>query len=97
MKADISKWLVIAAVAGSVATAQTSPEMDNSSARTVFAHYMTCFGLSRDSYKREIRLAQQYGIDGWALNCGNWEKKDENTGELVPNGQQRRQHLRLCS
>jgi formylglycine-generating enzyme required for sulfatase activity len=86
MKVEITKWFLMTAFAVSVATAQTLPEKDALSERTVFAHYMTCFGLSRDSYKREISLAQQYGIDGWALNCGHWEKKDEKTGKLVPNG-----------
>lgn len=42
--------------------------------KTVFAHYMTCFGNSIGGYEREIKLAQQYGIDGFALNCGEWQK-----------------------
>ena len=42
--------------------------------KTVFAHYMTCFGNSVGGYEREIKLAQQYGIDGFALNCGEWQK-----------------------
>ncbi len=41
--------------------------------KTVFAHYMTCFGNSLGGYEREIKLAQQYGIDGFALNCGEWQ------------------------
>ena len=40
--------------------------------RYVFAHYMTCFSASPEFYTREIKLAQQYGIDGFALNCGEW-------------------------
>ncbi len=37
--------------------------------------------LLRDSeyYSREIQLARRYGIDGFALNCGEWKK-------LLPNG-----------
>lgn len=42
----------------------------------VFAHYMTCFYSTVDFYKREIELAQRYGIDGFALNCGSWLKPD---------------------
>lgn len=42
--------------------------------RKVFAHYMTCFSSQPDFYKREIQLAQHYGIDGFALNCGEWLK-----------------------
>lgn len=41
----------------------------------VFAHYMTtlfAFGNNVDSYEREIRLAMDAGIDGFALNCGAW-------------------------
>ena len=51
---------------------------------TVFAHYMTCFTLTVPDVKREILLAQQYGIDGWALNCGNWKRQDPKTGEWKP-------------
>lgn len=42
--------------------------------RKVFAHYMTCFSSQPSFYKREIQLAQHYGIDGFALNCGEWLK-----------------------
>lgn len=38
----------------------------------VFAHYMLCFGSSVEFYKREIELAQRSGIDGFALNAGEW-------------------------
>lgn len=44
--------------------------------RHVFAHYMTCFSSTPDFYGREIELAQRYGIDGFALNCGEWKKFD---------------------
>ena len=40
----------------------------------VFAHYMTCFSADPAFYRREIMLAQRYGIDGFALNCGEWKK-----------------------
>ena len=75
------KRLVFAAglaALGAAAGAATEGE------RTVFAHYMTCFAPSVTECKRQILLAQQYGIDGWALNCGNWKKKDPKTGEWKP-------------
>jgi formylglycine-generating enzyme required for sulfatase activity len=40
----------------------------------VFAHYMVCYFRDVDYYKREILLAQRYGIDGFALNAGGWEQ-----------------------
>lgn len=45
----------------------------------VFAHYMVCCpvkgpGASVDDYKDEIRSAQKYHIDGFALNCGHWNE-----------------------
>lgn len=46
----------------------------------VFAHYMTCFGNSVEFYKQEIELAQRHGIDGFALNCGEWLQTDAATG-----------------
>lgn len=51
---------------------------------TVFAHYMTCFTRTVPEVKREILLAQQYGVEGWALNCGNWKRRDPKTGEWKP-------------
>ena len=44
----------------------------------VFAHYMVCFaaqGERVDDYKREIQEAQAAGIDGFALNCGDWHNE----------------------
>jgi len=40
--------------------------------RRVFAHYMTAYGASVEFYKREIELAQRHGVEGFALNCGEW-------------------------
>ncbi len=79
---QIKGILMMMAVGATMTIAQAGT---NDGARTVFAHYMTCFSRSDDVYKREIALAQQYGIDGWVLNCGNWQKKDAETGEWVPN------------
>jgi glucan endo-1,3-alpha-glucosidase len=46
----------------------------------VFAHYMVCFGNTLEFYKEEIALAQRHGIDGFALNCGDWLQVDAKTG-----------------
>ena len=51
---------------------------------TVFAHYMTCFTRTVPEVKREILLAQHYGVEGWALNCGIWKRRDPKTGEWKP-------------
>jgi formylglycine-generating enzyme required for sulfatase activity len=49
----------------------------------VFAHYMTCFALSKEFCKQEIELAQRHGIDGFAMNCGEWGKIDPKTGAVT--------------
>jgi glucan endo-1,3-alpha-glucosidase len=54
------------------ATGQTNA---GSSPHYVFAHYMVCFptyGETVAAYQREIREAQAAGIDGFALNVGDW-------------------------
>jgi glucan endo-1,3-alpha-glucosidase len=41
----------------------------------VFAHYMVCFADYGDSlagFKQDILDAQAAGVDGFALNCGEW-------------------------
>ena len=44
----------------------------------VFAHFMVCMPWNGEAtveaYKYQIALAQRHGIDGFALNCGSWEK-----------------------
>jgi glucan endo-1,3-alpha-glucosidase len=49
--------------------------------KKVFAHYMVCCptagpSATLDDYKREIEEAQKRGIDGFALNCGNWKMRE---------------------
>ncbi len=49
--------------------------------KKVFAHYMVCCptvggAATLDDYKREIQEAQKRGVDGFALNCGNWQKNE---------------------
>ena len=47
--------------------------------KRVFAHYMVCCptaggGATVADLKNEIREAQLRGLDGFALNCGGWDK-----------------------
>lgn len=47
--------------------------------KRVFAHYMVCCpmaggGATVADFKNEIREAQRRGLDGFALNCGGWDK-----------------------
>ena len=47
--------------------------------KRVFAHYMVCCpvaggGATVADFKNEIREAQSRGLDGFALNCGGWDK-----------------------
>jgi len=63
--------MAVAAIAAGEATAQPAPA-PAARAHLVFAHYMTCFFSSVEFYKQEIELAQRHGIDGFALNCGQW-------------------------
>ena len=58
----------------------TAPAEPNAK-RPVFAHYMVCFFSSVEFYKQEIELAQRHGVDGFALNVGQWATKDPKTGE----------------
>ena len=74
------KSVLIAALAA-VSGLAASAAADRAGDRTVFAHYMTCFYKDVDSYRKEIQIAQMYGVEGWALNCGNWQRKDPKTGE----------------
>ncbi len=63
-------FLMSLAITGAVAAGEVAD-------KHVFAHYMTCFTSPSDFYEREIELAQSYGIDGFALNCGEWRKFDK--------------------
>ena len=73
------KKMILAVALGAAATAGAVE-----GERTVFAHYMTCFSQSPATYRKEIGIARLYGIEGWALNCGNWQRKDPKTGAWVP-------------
>lgn len=57
----------------------TLPDALASSPHYVFAHYMVCYALYGDSlgaYRQEIQDAQAAGIDGFALNVGEWNGPD---------------------
>jgi glucan endo-1,3-alpha-glucosidase len=46
--------------------------------KRVFAHYMLCcgsFGGGVEAAERDIRLAQEMGLDGFALNAGGWSRE----------------------
>jgi hypothetical protein len=56
--------------------------------KMVFAHYMVAVptagaGSGVEDYKREILEAQARGIDGFALNCGGWLKKEPHYKDRV--------------
>ena len=47
--------------------------------KKVFAHYMVCCPTAGsqatvEELKKEIAAAQSHGLDGFALNCGGWNK-----------------------
>jgi hypothetical protein len=49
--------------------------------KQVFAHYMVCCpaaggGATVEDYARDIRAAQERGLDGFALNCGGWSLRE---------------------
>ncbi len=85
----VSKGVALALSAGLAAATVTAfadePAAEPEGIRSVFAHYMTCFFPSSASARKEISIAQLYGLDGWALNCGQWKGADAD-GNLVPNG-----------
>jgi formylglycine-generating enzyme required for sulfatase activity len=45
---------------------------------------MLAFNSPVEFYKREIELAQRHGIDGFALNAGQWLNVNKKTGETKP-------------
>lgn len=49
--------------------------------RLVFAHYMVAIptyggNSTVADYQREIAAAQAHGVDGFALNCGGWSRRE---------------------
>ena len=83
--------LVIAGVlVSNIAHAQT---------KQVFAHYMVCFtpySGTVDGYKRDIQDAQRVGIDGFALNCGDWNTQyKQNTANMFEAARQLNTNFKL--
>lgn len=66
----------------STARPQNAPT-DGEPKHYVFAHYMLCFGSTVEFYKQEMELAQRHGIDGFALNAGDWLGGDGKPGNYV--------------
>jgi formylglycine-generating enzyme required for sulfatase activity len=64
----------IAAVCALRPLAAESPTIPPPPTKThyVFAHYMTCFTLDVSFCKQEIRIAQAHGLDGFAMDFGEW-------------------------
>jgi len=58
--------------AGAAAGDATASATPAPAPRLVFAHYMTCFTLDVDFCKEEIRIAQAHGLDGFAMDFGEW-------------------------
>jgi glucan endo-1,3-alpha-glucosidase len=77
----LPRLLLIALCASVSSLAVEAREAGDARQKKVFAHYMMCFFDSVEAYEYEIALAQRYGIDGFALNCGQWFVKDKETGE----------------
>ena len=67
----IRNLVILASILLTIAGAQAREHV-------VFAHFMVCLpyngNATLESYQLQMRLAQQYGIDGFALNCGSWLK-----------------------
>ncbi len=70
-------------LAGRSLVAEAAPKAASTRRRTVpkkvFAHYMVCCpvaggAVTVEDLKKEILDAQSRGIDGFALNCGGWDK-----------------------
>jgi len=69
--------VVFLAWAGATAAPGAAP----AAAKRVFVHYMVCCptvggSAKLEDYQREIQEAQRRGVDGFALNCGNWTRKE---------------------
>ncbi len=56
------------------------PALSDAKPRLVFAHYMVCCpragpNVTVEDFEAEIREARAVGIDGFALNCGEWNTR----------------------
>jgi len=77
--------LLLAGIAGAAGLlaerplAAQAPPKAHGVPKRVFAHYMVCCpvaggAVTVEDLKNEIREAQVRGLDGFALNCGGWDK-----------------------
>ena len=72
------EWSLVGLMCGWYLAAAKSPTAPGTAAlpdagrRLVFAHYMTCFTLDVPFCKQEIRIAQAHGLDGFAMDFGEW-------------------------
>ena len=76
------------ALAAAIVTAPPSLAGDGPPAaerRCVFAHYMTCFTLDVAFPKQEIEIAQAHGLDGFAMDFGEWCDANGNPTPYVGN------------
>lgn len=74
MAAPSAAMAQLQAAADAVFFAPTAPAKP---AKKVFAHYMLCcpsFGDSVEALAQEIKAAQAMGLDGFALNAGEWRE-----------------------
>ncbi len=76
-------WPLIGVLTGVALAAQPQPAPPARPlpVKQVFAHYMVCCptaggSATLEDYKREIQEAQKRGLDGFALNCGGWQKSE---------------------
>jgi len=60
-------------------------QISNAQTKKVFAHYMVCNrpGRGIEGYKQDIRDAQAMGIDGFALNSGDWSQNYKDNAKLI--------------
>lgn len=80
------RWLSVCGMLVTLAVAVLTPREalagdSRQATKRVFAHYMVCCptvggGATIEDYEREIQEAQSRGIDGFALNCGGWQKSE---------------------
>ncbi len=71
-KALLSAAFLFGATVHAVEPAAPAAAVGPREPHVVFAHYMTCFTLDVAFCKQEILLAQAHGLDGFAMDFGEW-------------------------
>lgn len=82
----LNRSAAIAVCAAMAATILLPPAPARAEEPLVFAHYMVCFTLDVEWCKREIQIAQQAGLDGFALDFGAWGKPGADPNNLIDTG-----------